>query len=225
MLIAGSYREQFGSRSIDYANCRAAVHPMGFSHRDFLGEGGARLFMVELERHWVESLTRHWPQLDLSPAVLEGEAALMIRRLHVRYVRDADLSQLHAESELLELLAAAARMAAWRESRKPLWLERIRERLHTDFDHPLTVAALAEDTGVHPVHLARTFRQRFQCTLGEYVNRVRTEHASRALAETNEPIAHVALDGGFADQSHLTRIFRKQLDTTPAAYRNLTRRH
>jgi AraC family transcriptional regulator len=38
------------------------------------------------------------------------------------------------------------------------------------------------------------------------------------------PLAQVALDAGFTDQSHLTKIFKRHMSVTPAAFRNLHRR-
>jgi AraC-like DNA-binding protein len=45
------------------------------------------------------------------------------------------------------------------------------------------------------------------------------EWATTRLGETDEPIAQIALDAGFADQSHLTRAFKQHTGLTPAEYR------
>jgi AraC-like DNA-binding protein len=39
------------------------------------------------------------------------------------------------------------------------------------------------------------------------------------LEVVEEPIARIALDAGFADQSHFTRAFRRYAGLTPAQYR------
>jgi AraC family transcriptional regulator len=43
--------------------------------------------------------------------------------------------------------------------------------------------------------------------------------ARRLLSETERPIADIALETGFTDQSHLTRVFRRCLGETPAGFR------
>jgi AraC family transcriptional regulator len=49
--------------------------------------------------------------------------------------------------------------------------------------------------------------------------RRRIEHAQRKLARRDVPLKVVAADCGFADQSHMTRLFRRVLGATPAEYR------
>jgi AraC family transcriptional regulator len=49
--------------------------------------------------------------------------------------------------------------------------------------------------------------------------RQRIEGAKRLLARPELPLKVVAAECGFSDQSHMTRVFRSLLDTTPAAYR------
>jgi AraC family transcriptional regulator len=49
--------------------------------------------------------------------------------------------------------------------------------------------------------------------------RRRIEHAKRQLARRDIPLKVVAASSGFSDQSHMTRLFRRLLDVTPAEYR------
>jgi AraC family transcriptional regulator len=73
---------------------------------------------------------------------------------------------------------------------------------------------------VHPATLARAYRRRFGCSIGERVRALRVEHAARRLLETTEPLSTIAVGTGFYDQSHFTNAFRRQLGVTPAAYRS-----
>jgi AraC family transcriptional regulator len=78
---------------------------------------------------------------------------------------------------------------------------------------------------VHPVHLARAFRRTERLTPGEYLQRLRVRAACRKLREAEYPLAAIAMECGFADQSHLTRIFRKFTKTTPEQFRRTLRSH
>jgi AraC family transcriptional regulator len=97
------------------------------------------------------------------------------------------------------------------------------ESLEASFDTPVNVATLAADLGVHPVYLARAFRARWGCSPRDYVQRLRVRAAAAKLASDGEPIATIALDAGFADQSHMTRVFTRCFGVAPAAYRRLAR--
>jgi AraC family transcriptional regulator len=96
---------------------------------------------------------------------------------------------------------------------------RAREVLHERFREQLSLTELASEVGIHPAHFARGFRRYYRCSPGDYLRRLRVEEARRLLESTSEPCAMIAATCGFSDQSHLTRLFLRQVGTTPAAYR------
>jgi transcriptional regulator GlxA family with amidase domain len=65
------------------------------------------------------------------------------------------------------------------------------------------------------------FRRVFRATVGEYVRRLRVDAAQRMLTNSDISLAQIALETGFADQSHLTRVFRRATGLTPKLYRAL----
>jgi AraC family transcriptional regulator len=75
---------------------------------------------------------------------------------------------------------------------------------------------------VHPVYLCRTFSEQFDCTLGEYIRKLRTLRGWQLLTIGDGTLAEVASQSGFADQSHFTRLFKKQFGLTPGEYRRLS---
>ena len=88
-------------------------------------------------------------------------------------------------------------------------------------DTHLRIADVAANLGVHPVHLARVFRQAWGCSPGDLLRWRRVDHASGLLRREQLSVAEVALTVGFADQSHMTRAFQAQYGMTPTHYRRL----
>lgn len=105
------------------------------------------------------------------------------------------------------------------ERPSPRWLERARESVHQRFRQKLTLEALAHDVGVHPVHLAAAFRKHYRASVGDYIRRLRVECAARELECPSAVLAEVAERTGFADQPHLTRVFKQYVGLTPGEYR------
>jgi AraC family transcriptional regulator len=105
------------------------------------------------------------------------------------------------------------------ERRPPPWLLRARDLAHARFREPLRLAELAQEAQVHPGHLARAFRRHFRTSLGSYVRGLRLEWAAGRLLGSEESLASIALAAGFADQSHLTRAFKRFTGVTPGGYR------
>jgi AraC family transcriptional regulator len=131
------------------------------------------------------------------------------------------------EGLVLEMLALSTRRQGTgdRPHRAPAppWLTRAREELHDRFLDPPRIADLATAAGVHPDHLARAFRGRFGVPIGTYLRRLRLDWAATRLEISEEGISAIALDAGFADQSHFTRTFRRHTGLTPQAYRRTFR--
>jgi AraC family transcriptional regulator len=131
------------------------------------------------------------------------------------------------EGLVLELLALAARLrnadAIGAERRAPRWLSQARALLHDRYRDQLRLAEVAGVVGVHPVHLARVFRLKYGTPVGAYVRGLRLTWAAARLTESEDTIAQIALEAGFFDQSHFTRMFRQQFGLTPQAYRRAVR--
>ena len=83
----------------------------------------------------------------------------------------------------------------------------------------LSLHGIATAVQVRSHRLARDFRDRTGVPLHQYVLGRRVECAARLLRTSETPLATIAIDCGFADQSHLTTAFRKRVGVTPAVYR------
>ena len=91
--------------------------------------------------------------------------------------------------------------------------------IQSNIDQPLTIELLAAKAGMSPA----LFRRRFTDTTGmpvhSYVLKERIERACELIDECNLPLAAIAAQCGFSSQSHMTRIFRRELGITPAERR------
>ena len=102
-----------------------------------------------------------------------------------------------------------------------MWLEKIKEILRENYEETLTLNELADFVGVHPTHLARVFRQFERCTIGDYLRQFRIETARQKIINSKESLVEIALNTGFADQTHFTRTFKNVTGMTPTEFRNI----
>ena len=84
----------------------------------------------------------------------------------------------------------------------------------------ITVADLAQRAGYTVRTLERLFQKRFNMSPFAYLKRVRLNGACRRLTQTNLPLAQIATDSGFCDQSYMTKEFARLMRITPQAYRD-----
>lgn len=96
---------------------------------------------------------------------------------------------------------------------------RVSDFIQVHLGQDLSLEILARQIGFSPYHFARLFRQTMGESPHQYVLRRRVEWAERLLEETDVPLADVALASGFANQSHLTQVFKRYRGLTPRAYR------
>jgi AraC family transcriptional regulator len=98
-------------------------------------------------------------------------------------------------------------------------LNRIIEFLQDNLNRDLSLEVLAQQTGFSAYHFAHLFRQTTGESPHQFVLRQRIERAQHLLKETEAPLSQIALEVGFANQSHFSRIFKRYLGLTPRAYR------
>jgi len=68
-------------------------------------------------------------------------------------------------------------------------------------------------------HFSRAFKVSFGETFCHYVARRRIERAQEMMMLTDERLCQIALSCGFADQSHFTRVYNRQVGSSPASWR------
>ena len=100
-------------------------------------------------------------------------------------------------------------------------LARVRDYIRTFYAHDLTVSDLAAVAGLSRAHLTRAFGAAYHMPPHAYLNAVRIGQA-QALISRGMPLTTVALECGFADQSHLTRRFKGSVGVTPSTWREMT---
>jgi len=83
----------------------------------------------------------------------------------------------------------------------------------------LRVPALARLVQLSPGYFGHAFRAAFGCSPHAYVVRARIEAAEAMMLATGEPLSQVALECGFCDQAHFSRVFRHARGISPLAWR------
>jgi AraC family transcriptional regulator len=86
-------------------------------------------------------------------------------------------------------------------------------------DEDLSLDLLAREVGATPAALTQAFAHVYRKTPHRHVIERRVEQARRLLIGTNLALSEIALQTGFASQSHFSVAFKKSMGQTPGAYR------
>ena len=216
VMLRGDYLEGDRGKLKELRPLTAVFYPSGVQHATLIGPAGASFFTIELRDQTLQQFGMRMPrQTEFD----RGSGNILwtgIRLFSAFKVGTAD--PLILESHVLELFGAIARFSS-REKTAPQWLCRVKERMQGEFRQGILMRDLAGEAGVHPVHLARTFRIHEGRTPGDYLQGLRVRAACHQLRDRDYPLAMLAAECGFADQSHFTRVFRKLTGNTPAQFR------
>lgn len=221
VVLDGALCKRFSTATWTLSRDSFATLPAGSAHATDFGAGRTRVLTIrprtEDSRPLFARLVRRRREIRATAASALG------RRLAIELQAPDASWGLAAEGLVLHLLAMAERETCAALRPRARWLSTVVEHLQEDTPRAPSLRELAAAAGVHPGHLARTFRATFGVTVCEYSRGLRLEWAAQQLAD-DAPLAQIALDAGFADQSHFTRSFRAHVGVTPGRYRELLRR-
>jgi AraC family transcriptional regulator len=222
-VVRGTYTETYGGRTRTCKPSTLILHPPGEMHSDRFDNGGGRCFNVQVEPLVLERVREHTRILDSPAEFHRASLAHLAMKLYREFGAIDETSALVVEGLALEILGEASRRSLKSSNRRPpRWLGQVREILHANFSTNLTLATIAASVGVHPVHLARAFRQRFRLTVGEYVRQLRIEFACRELCQTEKPLVDIGSEAGFCSQSHFSTVFKRHTGLSPGEYRAIS---
>ena len=219
LVVKGDYREKFSNKTYLHSPMSILWHRAGISHTDQIGNDGGCFFTIEIRPEYLTNLVQY---ADVPEDFIERNSSLIwqAKRLYREFKNWEKGSDLLAEGIILEMLAYAVKKQGCSEKAQPAWLSRVAEKLRAEFTDNFTAEELALEAGVHPVHLASVFRQFYQESIGQYVQKLRIDHASKLLQSKKVSLSEIAYASGFTDQSHFTRIFKRYFGMTPGKFRN-----
>ncbi|MCC2695320.1 MULTISPECIES: AraC family transcriptional regulator [unclassified Nodularia (in: cyanobacteria)] len=93
------------------------------------------------------------------------------------------------------------------------------EYIRAHLPQALSLNHIAAKVGFSPYHFARAFKVTTGLSPYQYVLRCRLELAQQLLQNQSKSLVEVAGEVGFGNQSHMTSVFRRMLNTTPKRYR------
>lgn len=220
VLLSGASVLQEGDRAVVVEAGTALLNGAGFVYRS------AHPFGCRDTGCHVRPSTLLLQEMRIPRAACTATA--MAPRLHLRFrqaVEQAALGEsdgLGLEEACLSLLATAPDAPAADAKRPPSrrhaeLVEAAKTLLLRRFAEPMSLDDIARALGTSPFHLARLFRRLTGESLHGYRTRVRLQSALERLDAARGALSDLALEVGFASQSHFTDAFRRAFGVPPGA--------
>jgi AraC-like DNA-binding protein len=98
-------------------------------------------------------------------------------------------------------------------------LQRAVEFITNRYAEVIHIGEVAQKFGCSEGHFYRTFKRRTGLSPNAYLTRVRLQHAARLLRESSLPVKEVAQRVGLVDEAYFSRLFKKNTERSPVAFR------
>lgn len=212
------YREKLGSRTFHHPPNTVLWRPPTISHSDGMTGTNGRSFSVYIKDEFLDNCS---DVVSIPNEFSEQNTYLVFlaNRLRNEFRNWTNGSDLIAEGLVLEMLGYAARKRILADRFPPEWVVRIVEKLEDEYLDRHTNLELANEVGIHPVHLARTFRRHYGRSVGTYLKEIRVHRAMSLILQKELTLAEIAYSTGFSDQSQFTKAFKQIVGITPGAFR------
>ena len=220
VLMSGRFEQRFAGRILDCPAGAVLAKPPEERHVDRWFSAWSQHLIIEVDPDRYHELGPTRTVAEEIHHILDVGAELTAQAIWEELVTADSATPVAVEGLVLQLLARLQRRTT-ATTQPPAWLAVARDYLHDNFVASIQLGEVAREAGVHPDHLARVFGQTHRMTIGEYLRQLRVDAAATKLLSSEASIAEVADATGFADQSHLTRIFKRIKGVTPGRYRTI----
>jgi AraC family transcriptional regulator len=224
-VLSGCYSEAGSSGPVELGPKSLRYLPPGHTHANRF-QRGARCMVIEIAPAVLARVNQVSKTLEREGEIQGPVSGWLAERLYEELQRPPqspiDAGGLALEGMLLELTAETARRVGQGVAKiAPEWLKSARRHLESNCLRAVSLAEIARVSGMHRVHVSREFRKHFGTTIGEFLRGLRVQHARSLLTSTTQTLTDIALDCGFADQSHFSATFRRLTGLTPAVFRQM----
>jgi AraC-like DNA-binding protein len=217
VLVAGDQEERHGRSSVQTGFGSVAIKAPEAVHSNVFGPAGTTMVSVQLSDAALCGLGFDanaivpWRWNDHASADPTGLrlAAAPCRR---------DAAQI--EECVIDLLGRSFSEARPDGARvlEPERVRRLRDRLHDEPGAVPSIRRWAAEEAMHPFSLGRAFRRAFGVSITQYRQRLRVAAVARSLLDGGASLVELAVDHGFADSSHMSRLFRRHIGAPPGSF-------
>lgn len=219
LVLEGGCIETLYARDRTLGPATLFFHPAHEPHANYWPEGGS-CFHIEFTGHCLGQIPHDTPLID-RPSDHGGFPVWLASRMYREFRHRDALSSLILQGLALELLAETSRNGGPRnEVNRPRWLDEARDILNDRVAENWGLKELGQLVGIDPSHLARAFRKSFGMSVGEYVRKLRLDLSCRLMISSDKSLSEIAIEAGFADQSHFTKTFKAYLGLKPSEFRD-----
>ena len=201
LLLTGTLIEQVSDNSHTGQAGYLTIKPANLFHSDFFTEDCSFLSLKIYDWEYYGFDFRDW--LWLSESLTLKHFLDIVRSKNMKKSLDQFKSFL------------TDRIVLSKKEYAPVWLLNAHQLIIENLQENLNISDIAKKVGRHPVHLSRTFMQFYGMDLKAYHRHLYFHYGISNSLNVPKKLTEIAYNGGFSDQSHFCRTFKKIMSMTP----------
>lgn len=216
LILRGGNRERRKNKEFEVAPGSVLFYRSGELHRNSRTLHPSKNINLEVKDSFLSEYQADVPALDSSHQH-RADAQFSLLKIYKECQNDDAHNPIGVHSLVLALFDSQFEEKA--SGKIPPWTIGLREIVNDRWNELPSLNELSRLLGVHPVTISKKFPCYFSCTLGEYVRKIKIEKAVALIGQSRYGLADIAYQCGFADQSHLNRVFKDATEFTPHEFR------
>lgn len=193
-------------------NGKILFRPRGYEHANKFGKGSGVCFNLEFKK------------TDCS---VQNEYASFIEKLHVlectvEFTKIINGFLQNYEDDELQCLVDECLVVTSKKEITTKGSDVIKKSvdyIFANYQNPISLADVALAMNVHPVYLARTYKNKLNITVGEFIRGIRISQSFMEVFSENRSLTHLAYTTGFYDQSHFIKCFKSAYGISPLVHK------
>ena len=214
ILTSGSYIEKNKTESLRINAGDILFRPCGYSHQNTFNTRSGVCFNIEFMDYWSQKLGVN---LKL-PKHFKKYASTSLPSLYKAIINLQFNSNVDTTSEFIYDWLYQINQKTSGRSCLPC-VQKASAILENELDRYHTLTNIAERLNLHPVYLARAFREKKGLTIGEYQLKSKLNNSVSMLLNSSESISGISFANGFYDDSHFIRSFKELFKISPHQFR------
>ncbi len=215
LIIKGGNREERKQTDMVVLPGKLLFYHQDELHRNLHTSHPSKNINLEISREFMQQY--ELGENEIEEVSLHPDAGFNLLKMYQEAWQADHFSASSMQMLLLELMADTKNLS----KKQPPWLKTIIEFLQDNWrEHP-GLNELARLSYVNPITVSKHFSKYMGCTLGQYMRKLKIQHALHLIHDSSMSLTEIAYHCGFADQSHFIRNFREQTKFLPKAYQKL----
>jgi len=217
LLIKGGNREQRSGAEQEVGAGQLLFYNSGERHKNSHTQHPSKNINVEITADFLSKY-----ELQFSASERYPEQRANMKNVLLKIYRECIYGDAIAAATIPSLLLPCFEPPLANKRSMPPWILQLKTLLLDRWDETPALEELSLILGVHPVTISRYFPLYFNCSLGEYMRKIKIEKAIQMIQTRQMPLTAIAHACGFFDQSHFTRTFKQVTGFLPKQFQQLS---